>query len=163
MNAVLMCVALAATSVFRLELVDEQPYIVGADGVKRAVCIVDPVQYAVMTGQTAKVWASLNAQEDSRARLHGGRAVRKDVVGNDLVMTYPDGFVWTEKGTRKTAETMRKIRGGQKSTGRPAVPRRPMSDRQRKFLEELHRRKDMKPKEITVIHDANTGKDTVVK
>ena len=55
--------ATPTTSVFRLELEGEAetPYLVGADGVRRRVCILDPDEYAMLTGQVASVWQALQS------------------------------------------------------------------------------------------------------
>lgn len=160
----LLCAVLAATQVYRLELTDEVPYIVGQDGVKRQVCLVDPDQYAVMTGQVAQVWKSLNSTDDGRRKLHGKRS--QQIVSDDgeKVTVYEDGYRHVEKAGRKTQAVMDSFSGRNKSPVKAAVRKlknHRISDRHQKMLDELEERRKAAPKEITVEHDALTGKDTV--
>lgn len=147
---------LAATTVYRLELTDNKPYIVGADGVKREVAIVDPDQYSLMTGQVAQVWKSLHKDEDGRMKMHGKRVSQEIDAANGVKTTvYEDGYRNVERFETKTKKTMEEF-SGQKAESRPN-----MSERQRRMRELLSARKSGKVKEVTLEHDAATGKDVV--
>lgn len=100
---VLLASILAATTVFRLELTDEVPFIVGADGERREVVIVSPDAYAALTGRLDIVWKSMNSTEDGRIKIHGKR-VDQTVDEKESVKhtVYQDGFVFTEKMIRKS-------------------------------------------------------------
>ena len=67
--------ATAATEVFRLERDTDTGAlaVVGVDNVRRAVQLIDPDEYAMMTGQVAAVWGALNSTDDGRRKLHGKR------------------------------------------------------------------------------------------
>ena len=156
---ILLASILAATSVFRLELTDEVPYVVGADGVRRQVVIVEPEQYAMLTGRLDQVWRSMNSDETSRVKLHG---MRTDQTIDEKTMEkhtiYKDGFIFTEKMQPKRTVTIQNKQ-----------PKKPNLDNKRKRVsarhwEMLKKREEMqkKPvKEVSVIHDATTGKDIV--
>lgn len=161
MNSIL-CIMLAATTVLRLELENETPYIVGVDGVRRQVCIVDPAEYAMMTGRVDQVWRTMNATESGRVGLHGAR-VTQEVDETSCVKTtvYKDGYRFAEPMPKKhiTVPDAPSRRGVPK----PEAVNRRISDRQRRFREAIEARKSAPIKEITVEHDAATGKDKVVK
>lgn len=147
---------LAATTVYRLELTDERPYVVGEDGVKREVCLVDPSEYALMTGQVAQVWKSLHKDEAGRTKMHGERVGQEiDVTNGVKVTVYEDGYRNVERFETKTKKTMDDF------AGRKAESRPNMSERQRRMRELLSARKSGKVKEVTLEHDAATGKDVV--
>lgn len=159
MNSII-CALLAATSVYRLELVDEKSFIVGQDGIRREVCLVDPAEYAIMTGRVDHVWRSLNSTPDGRRALHG-KIVKTDVDTNAMqsVETYADGFRHHEKMVVKVATVpspSRRARMG-------AVQSKPssVSDRQWQMRQRLIKSRGKKPKEVTIVHDAVTGKDAV--
>jgi len=156
MNILLAAAFIAATQVYRLELTDETPYIVGEDGVKREVCIVDPERYAMMTGRVEQVWRSMNADENGRTKLHGKR-IGQEIIDNVKVTTYDDGYRHSEKMEQKKAETIRPF----KTIEKKKVPDSRISERHQKMREELAARKAGKVKEVTVEHDATTGKDIV--
>jgi len=148
----LFAAIVASTAVYRLEVQNDTPYIVGVDGVRRQVCLVDPAEYAMITGKVDQVWRSLNSSEDGRVSLHGAR-VRTEVDTNLAVRVavYKDGY--------RHSVPMEVKRHA-------ALPPRPVkntriSDRQEKFREALKARKNAKPKEVTVEHNAETGKDEV--
>jgi len=158
MNSTIM-VLLAATSVYRLELTDEKPYIVGEDGAKREVCIVDPAEYAMMTGRMDQVWKSLNAKEDGRRSLHG---VAKETVVSETekVTVYADGYCHREKMEKRKAEMMNTFAGrNEKNTSNRVYSN--MSERQRAFMEKRDAALSAAPKTVTVEHNAATGKDIV--
>lgn len=149
---------IASTTVFRLELVDETPYIVGVDGVRRQVVLVDPDEYEMLTGRVEKVWAGLNSSEDGRIKLHGMR-VDQTETNNTKVTTYSDGYRHMERmAPKRPARPV--VRTGR---ARPPEPVKPsgISDRQWKFRQKRKEALSGKVKEITVEHDAVTGKDIV--
>lgn len=142
----------ASSAVYRLELQDETPYIVGGDGIRRQVCIVDPAEYAMMTGKVDQVWRSLNSSEDGRKSLHGAR-VRTEVDTNLAVRVtvYQDGYRHSVPMEIKRPDVHKKMK----------VNDTRISNRQMKFREALMARRNAKPKEVTVEHDAANGKDEV--
>ena len=93
--------ATAATEVFRLERDTDTGAlaVVGVDNVRRAVQLIDPDEYAVMTGQVAAVWCALNSTDDGRRKLHGKR--EKTIVDTnaaEVVTVYADGYRWSLSG-----------------------------------------------------------------
>ena len=149
-------------SAFRLELEaegeSETPYLVGADGVRRRVCILDPDEYAMLTGQVASVWQALHKTDDGRRKIHGKR-VNQVINEKAGVKTsvYADGYSFDEPLVRNTREVKRAFAAAPARRAQSTA----LSERHRKFREELERRKNAKPKTVTIEHDANTGKDTL--
>ena len=152
--------ATPTTSVFRLELEGEAetPYLVGADGVRRRVCILDPDEYAMLTGQVASVWQALHKTDDGRRKIHGKRVnqVINEKAGVKTTV-YADGYSFDEPLVRNTREVKRAFAAAPARRAQSTA----LSERHRKFREELERRKNAKPKTVTIEHDANTGKDTL--
>lgn len=137
MNMIL-CAILAATTVYRLELTDEKPFIVGGDGVRREVVIIEPEYYATLTGRVEQLWKKVNATESDRVGLHGARTGQ--FVTNGVKRTvYKDGYRYDEK----------------------MLNTKSISPRQAEMRKRFNGWKDSKPKEVTIAHDATTGKDTV--
>lgn len=137
MNMILSAI-LAATTVYRLELTDEKPFIVGADGVRREVVIIEPEYYAMLTGRVEQLWRKVNATESDRVGLHGPRVIQS--VTNGVKRTvYRDGFRYDEKMLKSSR----------------------ISPRQAEMRSRFNHWRDGKTKEVTVDHDATTGKDTV--
>jgi len=162
----LLCAVLATTQVYRLELTDEVPFIVGQDGVRRQVCIVDPDQYAVMTGRVDEVWRSLHKDDAGRTRLHGKRTEQiVDATNGVKVTVYEDGYRHTERFTVRTGSAMDDFAGRKPKTLRQQAIRRVrdnrMSERQWKMREALEARRTNEVRTVTLEHDAATGKDTV--
>lgn len=124
-------VMLAATQVFRLELTDETPYIVGADGVRREVVLVASEEYAALTNQAVVAWRRIHETEEGRRRIHGKR-VNTTVKCRRRVDTYADGFKATY----------------------------PMSPKHLEFRAKLDAARKKQPVTVTVEHDAATGKDS---
>lgn len=157
----LMCAILAATTVFRLELTDETPFIVGADGVKREVVILSPDDYQVLTDRLERVWTSMNSTDDGRSKLHGKRTARV-VKDNGIQFTYSDGFTYFEKGHAKSYGQIRatvvtnRVRNA-------TIPTKPNGISSRQWMMRKKREAILKGevKEVTVEHDALTGKDIV--
>jgi len=160
-NAILAVAILATTQVYRLELDVETniPSIVGADGVKRQVCLVDPAEYAMMTGRVDQVWRSLNATDSGRRQLHG-KIVRTEIDATNAVKVtvYGDGYRFSELIPAKRSEA----RKDRKAAVRQRIRDNRISERQQKFREALEARKDAPVKEVTLEHNAATGKDRIV-
>lgn len=164
---------------FRLELEaegeSETPYLVGADGVRRRVCILAPDEYALLTNQVVSVWKALHATDDGRRKIHGKR-VREVINTNALVKTtvYADGYSFDEplvRNTRSVKERFASVPPSKRSpvargvplsdASRKAIGIKNVSERHRKMIEEREKRRNAKPKTVTIEHDATTGKDTV--
>lgn len=156
---VLLASILAATTVFRLELTDEVPFIVGADGERREVVIVPPDAYAALTGRLDIVWKSMNSTEDGRIKIHGKR-VDQTVDEKESVKhtVYQDGFVFTEKMIRKSTRPV--IVDGKKPRRKLKKPNR-VSQLHWEMMKKRIEQKQKPVKEVTVEHDATTGKDIV--
>ena len=157
--SIVASIFLAATTVFRLELTDEVPYIVGADGERRQVVIVEPEQYAMLTGRLDQVWRSMNADENGRTKLHG---MRVDQTVDEKTMEkhtiYKDGYIFTEKMQPKRTVTIQN-----KQTKKPNLDnkRKRVSARHWEMLKKREEMQKKPVKEVSVIHDATTGKDIV--
>lgn len=156
---VLLASILAATTVFRLELTDEVPFIVGADGERREVVIVPPDAYAALTGRLDIVWKSMNSTENGRIKIHG-KCVDQTVDEKESVKhtVYQDGFVFTEKMIRKSTRPV--IVDGKKPSRKLKKPNR-VSQRHWEMMKKRIEQKQKPVKEVTVEHDATTGKDIV--
>lgn len=158
MNIILASI-LAATTVYRLELTDEMPFIVSSSGERREVVIVSPDEYAVLTGRIETVWKSMNSTEHERVRLHGKR-IDQTVDEKEFVKhtVYQDGFVFTEKMIRKSTRPV--IVDGKKPSRKLKKPNR-VSQRHWEMMKKRIEQKQKPVKEVTVEHDATTGKDIV--
>ena len=159
-------IALANTEVFRLERDTETGALalVGVDNVRRAVQLVAPDEYTMLTGNVAKVWAALNSTDDGRVKLHGKRVLTEILTNEATKVThYADGYRFAEKMPKRTPP-------------RPpaAVPRTPkarpeptrpanVSPRAWEMRKRLAERKAGKVREVNVVHDATTGTDKEVK
>lgn len=155
-----------ATQVFRVEMgADEIPRLVGADGVRRAVCIVDPDEYALMTGQVAAVWKSLHSTDDGRRKIHGKRVGQSiDEKAGVKSTVYADGYTFQEPLVRNTREVRRAFSSVPPSKRTPVaagVPMANISERQKEMRRRREERRNAKPKTVTIEHDAATGKDVV--
>jgi len=148
---------LAATTVYRLELTDETPFIVGQDGVKREVVIIEPDRYATLTGMLYKVWASMNSTEDGRRKLHGKiERTSIDEMAKEMTTVYEDGYCHVVPFEVKKSDVMKKFSAPTKKTRNERI-----SERHQKMREEFAARKSGKAKEVTLEHNAATGKDVV--
>jgi len=152
------------TLVYRLEreIDTDNVYIVGQDMVKRRVCLIDPDEYAMMTGQLASVWKSINSTEDGRRKLHG-KPEETRIDGTEKHTIYSDGFVHRESmEIRKTRTFDNKV--GTNALNRVVTSRKPagISDRQWAMRQKvLEAKKNRKVRTVTVEHDAATGKDQI--
>lgn len=146
----------AETTSYRLEVTDGQPLVVGEDGVRRPVVIVDPADWAMVTNHAFREIARLGKTEDGRIRLHGPRKQQIiDEKAHEKATVYEDGFVFIEKMRNRTRPVV-----APKDTQAEAVRKR--ASYSLKYRELLDAREAAKPpRTVTVEHDAATGKDTV--
>lgn len=172
LSAIILACALAATGfcstqVYRLNLDTEtgETTLVGMDDVVRRVHLLSDVEYEWVTNICQKWVAYMNADKQRRAIYHG-EIVGKTVTTNETgVMTmkteYQDGFVHVELGRVRrpsAASTLpRKLQEAKPTRAKPHW----MSERQFKMRERRGKALRKEPIEITIEHDANTGKDTV--
>lgn len=151
----ILAILLAVTQVFRLEVDSEatEPVgrVVGVDGVKREVRLVTPEAYDTLTGDVVRAWRKMNDTEGGRRDLHGPRKSSEFRTG-ERTTVYSDGYRFTEKAGEANVK--------RRQSAVKAAPRKDISERHRKYLEELEKRKNSS---VTVIHDAVTGKDKVVE
>ena len=142
--------------------------VIGVDNVARQCHLLTPDEFCYVTNMVFKWYANMNSTREGRAALHGKKEGGVTVTTNEVgVITkrqaYEDGYVHEE--TAKVSKPRQK--DVIEVIPRPrAIPlRHPagISQRQREMREARERIRQKKPKEITVNHDANTGKDTVVK
>lgn len=152
--------------VYRLELhtsdTGEQTYIVGGDGVKRPIVLVDPAEYKLLTERLDAVWQSFHATADGRRKLHGKlERTEIDEKARQKVEIYADGFRHTETLPAKRKPTEVKITRLQAKI----EERKPkgMSDKRWEMRQAFKKHRQGVPKQVTVEHDAVTGKNTVVK
>ena len=159
-------IALANTEVFRLERYTETGALalVGVDNVRRAVQLVAPDEYAMLTGNVAKVWAALNSTDDGRIKLHGKRVLTEILTNEATKVThYADGYRFAEKMPKRTpprppaAEPRRP-----KARPEPTRPAN-VSPRAWEMRKRLAERKVGKVRDVNVVHDATTGTDKEVK
>lgn len=159
-------IALAKIEVFRLERDTETGALalVGVDNVRRAVQLVAPDEYAMLTGNVAKVWAALNSTDDGRVKLHGKRVLTEILTNEATKVThYADGYRFAEKMPKRTPP-----RPPAAKPRRPKAwpnPTRPanVSPRAWEMRKRLAERKAGKVREVNVVHDATTGTDKEVK
>lgn len=159
-------IALAKIEVFRLERDTETGALalVGVDNVRRAVQLVAPDEYAMLTGNVAKVWAALNSTDDGRVMLHGKRVLTEILTNEATKVThYADGYRFAEKMPKRTPP-----RPPAAKPSRPKAwpnPTRPanVSPRAWEMRKRLAERKAGKVREVNVVHDATTGTDKEVK
>lgn len=154
----------AETQVYRLELDTETdtPSIVGQDGVKRQVCLLEPEQYALMTGRLARVWASLNGTHDGRVKLHG-KKTETIIDTNTLtkVDVYLDGYRHVESFSVRNPVEMKKFAGVRTKVVPMDEKPKGMDERRWKMRQAYIRRLQNKAKEVYIEHNAATGKDEV--
>lgn len=169
---IILACALAATGfcstqVYRLNLNTEtgETTLVGMDDVVRRVHLLSDAEYECVTNICQKWVAYMNADKQRRAIYHG-EIVGKTVTTNETgVMTmkteYQDGFVHVELGRVKrpsaASNLPKRLQEAKPTRGKPHW----MSERQFKMRERRGKALRKEPIEITIEHDANTGKDTV--
>lgn len=153
------------TTVYRLELHsnaqgNETAYVVGVDGVSRPVVLVDPMEYRMLTERLDSMWQSFHATSDGRMKLHGKiERTEIDEKARIKVEIYADGFRHTETipEKRKPKCVKKTILRKKTEDQKPKF----MSDRQWKMRQAFKRHRLRIPKQLTVEHDAVTGKDTI--
>lgn len=152
-------------TVYRLELHsdtngNETAFVVGGDGVERPVVLVEPTEYKMLTERLDAVWQSFHATADGRRKLHGKlERTEIDEKARQKVEIYADGFRHTEALSvkrRPTEVKMPRLRAKveeQKPKG--------MSDKRWEVRKAFEKHRKRVPKQVTIDHDATTGKDTV--
>lgn len=140
----------------------EVAYLVGSDNVERPVVLLDPDEYRLLTERLDAVWQSFHSTADGRRKLHGKlERTEIDEKARQKVEIYADGFRHTETLHAKRKPTEVKITRLQAKI----EEQKPkwMSDKQWEMRQALRKFRHGIPKQVTVEHDAATGKDTVVK
>ena len=85
-------------TVYRLELHrdasgNEAAFVVGGDGEKRPVVLVEPTEYKMLTERLDAVWQSFHSTADGRRKLHGKlERTEIDEEARQKVEIYADGF-----------------------------------------------------------------------
>lgn len=152
-------------TVYRLELRsdssgNETAYVVGVDGVSRPVVLVDPIEYKMLTERLDAVWRSFHATSEGRAKLHGKiERTEIDEKARTKIEIYSDGFRHTE-----IMSVNRRPKYGKKTIiHRKVEEKKPkwMPDMQWEMRQSFKKHRQAVPKQLTVEHDAVTGKDTV--
>lgn len=152
-------------TVYRLELHrdadgNEGTFIVGGDGEKRPVVLVEPAEYKMLTERLDAVWQSFNKTSDGRRKLHGKlERTEIDDKARQKVEIYADGFRHTEALPAKRKPPEAKMTRLQAKI----EERKPngISDKQREMRQAFEKHRMGIPKQVTVEHDAATGKDIV--
>ena len=155
-----MSSALAATTVYRLEVDDEnhKTYIVGADNVSREVVLIAPEDYATLTNNVAETLRALNSTEDGRRSLHGAKT-STEVTDEARTTVYADGYRHSVKLQKKT-QTPQTARLVPKAA---SVRPRGISSRLFELKQKVKAAKTAAPKTVTIEHDAATGTDKEAK
>ena len=154
-------------TVYRLHLYrkadgSEVTCLIGEDGVERPVKLIDPIAYRLLTERLDAVWKSFHATADGRRKLHGKlERTEIDEKARQKVEIYADGFRHTETLPAKRKPTEVKITRLQAKI----EEQKPkwMSDKRWEMRQAFKKHRMGVPKQVTVEHDAVTGKDTVVK
>lgn len=140
----------------------EVVYVVGVDGVERPVVLVDPLEYRLLTEHLDAVWQSFHATADGRRKLHGKlERTEIDEKARQKVEIYADGFRHTEPLPVKRKSTEVKITRLQAKIEEQKP--KGMSDKRWEMRQAFKKHRQGVPKQVTVVHDAVTGEDTVVK
>jgi hypothetical protein len=108
------------------------------------------------------VWQSFHKTSEGRTKLHG-KLVRTEINEKERkkVEIYADGFKYTSTIPSKPKRTEVKLTLLEKKI----EERKPkgMSDKRWEMRQAFKKHRQGVPKQVTVEHDAVTGKDTVVK
>lgn len=140
----------------------EVAYVVGSDGVARPVVLLDPLEYRLLTERLDAVWQSFHSTADGRRKLHGKlERTEIDEKARQKVEIYADGFRHTETLPAKRKPTEVKITRLQAKIEEQKP--KGMSDKRWEMRQAFKKHRLGIPKQVTVEHDAATGKDTVVK
>lgn len=139
-------------------------YVVGVDGVERPVVLIDPAEYKLLTERLEAVWQSFHATVDGRRKLHGKlERTEFDEKARQKVEIYADGYKHKE-----ALHVKRNLPGGKKTRLELKIAeerKKPkgMSEKRWRMRQAFLRRRLGVPKQVTVEHDAVTGKDTVLE
>ena len=150
----------------------EVVYIVGSDGLERPVVLVDPLEYRLLTERLDAVWQSLHATAEGRRRLHGKlERMKIDENTHQKVEIYADGFRHTEtlpvkRNLPKAKKTHLQLKIAEQKKKRlleKIEEQKPkgMSDKRWQMRKAFLRHRLGIPKQVTVEHDAVTGKDMI--
>lgn len=140
----------------------EVAYVVGVDGIERPVVLLDPLEYRLLTERLDAVWQSFHATADGRRKLHGKlERTEIDEKARQKIEIYADGFRHTETIPEKRNPSEVKITRLQAKIEEQKL--KGMSDKRWKMRQAFKKHRQGVPKQVTVEHDAVTGKDTVVK
>lgn len=142
-------------TVYRLEVEGDKQFVVGADGVRRQVALMGADEYAQLAERVDAVWRIQNATPEGRRKLHG--AVTNTVINAEQKRKeeyHTDGYVHYEpmQIRRSSPPPVVKLK---------ADKRRNVSKLHAEMRRKLEERTKVKPKTVTVEHDAATGKDIV--
>lgn len=148
--------------------------VVGVDGIARPCHLLTEQEFQFVTNMVFKWCAYMNSTKEGRTALHGkkdgGVTVTTNGVGAVVKrQAYEDGYVHEETLAVNRPRQAKALT----LNGVPVLPPKPraapirhpagISQKQKEMREARERIRNGKPKEITINHDANTGKDTVVK
>ena len=163
----LFCLAsVADTEVFRLVRDTETgaTALVGVDAVPRQVHLLTENEWHFVTNMVCKWTVHMNSTKEGRRALHGEKDGGLVVTTNETGVIvkrqkYEDGYVHEETGVVSRRERNKAITADllPRPTPRPTH----ISKRQYEMRQRLERVKKGIPREITIDHDATTGKDTV--
>lgn len=140
----------------------EVAYVVGVDGIERPVVLLDPLEYRLLTERLDAVWQSFHSTADGRRKLHGKiERTEIDEKAMQKVEVHADGYRHTEAMQRRERPAAAKLT-------RPAAkvePTKPkgMSDKRWEMRQAFKKHRQGVPKQVTVEHDAVTGKDTLLE
>lgn len=140
----------------------ETAWLVGQDGVERPCVLVTPEEYDMLTGRLDRVWAALNSTRDGRVKLHG-RIMNTtiDEVAKEKVETHKDGYQHREKIPVKVDRPKVVLKQKPDMATQPKPTN--ISERHFEMRKRLAERAKNPVKQITIEHDATTGKDMVTK
>ena len=143
---------------------DETAWLVGGDGEKRPVVLVTPDEFALLTERLDAVWKRMHESKSGRIMLHG--AVVRTEIDNDKkerVEYHKDGYTRAESFVSKRAVTSPSKPAVVNGRGYPMPNPKSMSERQFEMRRKLWERRRHPIREVSVEHDATTGKNTVVE
>lgn len=162
--------SVADTEVFRLMRDTETgaTALVGVDAVPRQVHLLTENEWHFVTNMVCKWTIYMNSSKEGRRALHGendgGVVVTTNKTGVIVKrQKYEDGYVHEETGV--VSRRARNKADGAKITAdlmpRPTPRPTHISKRQYEMRQRRERVKKGIPREVTIDHDATTGKDTV--
>jgi len=140
----------------------EVAFVVGSDGKERPVVLLDPLEYRLLTERLDAVWQSFHATADGRRKLHGKlERTEIDEKARQKVEIYADGFRHTEALPVKRRPTEVKITRLQEKIEEQKP--KGMPDKRWAMRQAYKKHRMGVPKQVTVEHDAVTGKDTILE